>query len=149
MKFVRPFSLPETKLMDSQWEFEHPGGSFTIEFRADSFNSFVCDSFPDLSFRTTWRLEDAESGLDMRVHINWGKFGEYELKMSPDGESMTGSAKGRPSEWRKAKRLRGIGMMPTPTTTPSQSIDTPMKKRGREGCGGCKKGCGECGRENE
>ena len=28
--------------MDSEWEFEHPGGSFAIEFRADAVNSCAC-----------------------------------------------------------------------------------------------------------
>ena len=74
---------------------------------------------------------------DAAVYINWGKYGEYELKMAADGESMTGSAKGRPENWRKAERLRSLG-----------DASNPFKnKRSREGCGGCKKGCGECGRD--
>ena len=58
--------------------------------------------------------------------------------MAADGDSMMGSAKGMPNEWRKAVRLRTISL--------SEALSAP-KKRGREGCGGCKKGCGECGRE--
>ena len=27
--------------MDSVWNFQHPGGSFEVEFRADAFNHFV------------------------------------------------------------------------------------------------------------
>ena len=42
MKWRRPFTLPELKLMDSEWELEHPGGSFAIEFRADGTNSCAC-----------------------------------------------------------------------------------------------------------
>ena len=46
------------------------------------------------------------------VYIDWGKYGEYELKMAPNGESMAGSAKGQPDNWRKAKRLRSTGLQP-------------------------------------
>ena len=70
------------------------------------------------------------------VYIDWGQYGEYELKMAEDGESMTGSAKGQPDNWRKASRLRGL----------SEPRDPELGKRGRDGCGGCKIGCGECGR---
>lgn len=42
MSWRRPFTLHETKLMDSEWEFEHPGGHFLIEFRADGRNSCAC-----------------------------------------------------------------------------------------------------------
>ena len=41
MKLRRPFSEAEAKLMDSVWDFQHPGGSFEVEFRADAFNHFV------------------------------------------------------------------------------------------------------------
>lgn len=41
------------------------------------------------------------------VYINWGKFGEYELKIAEDGLSMAGSAKGNPDNWRKATRRGG------------------------------------------
>ena len=41
MKLRRPFSEAEAKLMDSVWNFQHPGGSFEVEFRADAFNHFV------------------------------------------------------------------------------------------------------------
>ena len=96
----------------------------------------MCEWFPAKAF---WRIEDVESDTPT-VYINWGKYGEYELKMAPDGESMTGSAKGELAAWRKAVRLRGIDKLPTP--------EKWKNKRGREGCGGCKKGCGECGRED-
>ena len=42
MTMKRPFSQLELKLMNSEWNFVHPGGSFAIEFRADSVNS--CES---------------------------------------------------------------------------------------------------------
>lgn len=46
-----------------------------------------------------------------KVEINWGKFGTYELTIAADGESMDGSAKGQPENWRKAKRLRSLGQV--------------------------------------
>ena len=132
MTMKRPFTPQELKLMDSEWTLEHPGGSFAVEFHADGLNSFVCNMFPT---KASWSVEDAESG-NPTVFIHWGKYGEYELKMAPDGESMAGSAKGNPAEWRRAARLWGLDKK-------------PLTKRGREeACGGCKKGCGECGRED-
>jgi hypothetical protein len=41
-----------------------------------------------------------------------GKYGEYELVLAEDGETMAGSAKGVPDNWRKAKRLRSTGLQP-------------------------------------
>ena len=35
-----PFSPAEVAVMDSKWEFEHPGGKFEVELRADAFNHF-------------------------------------------------------------------------------------------------------------
>ena len=95
----------------------------------------MCEGFPANAY---WSMEELLVGSDdAAVYINWGKYGEYELKMAADGESMTGSAKGRPENWRKAERLRSLG-----------DASNPFKnKRSREGCGGCKKGCGECGRD--
>ena len=39
MAWKRAYTLQEEKLMDSKWMFEHPGGNFPVEFRADSMNS--------------------------------------------------------------------------------------------------------------
>lgn len=39
MTMKRFFSLQETKLMDSEWTFEHPGGNFAVEFHADGLNT--------------------------------------------------------------------------------------------------------------
>ena len=102
---TRTFTVAETMLMDSEWELEHPGGKFNIEFRADGYNHFVCNDFPSHSH---WRLDDAESATPT-VYINWGKFGEYTLVMTADGTDMVGSAKGQPENWRKCKRLRALG----------------------------------------
>ena len=126
MSLKRKFTMQELKIMDSEWKFEHPGGSFEIQFHADGMNSFVCDRFPD---NAVWRIQDVESGTPT-VYIDWGKYayGEYDLKMAPDSESMIGSTKGLPEQWRKAARLGAISEMPTRSTS----------KRGREDdCGGC------------
>mmetsp|Transcript_371 Transcript_371/g.942 ORF Transcript_371/g.942 Transcript_371/m.942 type:complete len:199 (-) Transcript_371:252-848(-) len=100
----RPFSVAETKLFDSKWMFEHPGGSFEIEFRADGFNHFVCKDFPAHSH---WRLV-GDSPDEPTLEIAWGQYGDYELKIDASGETMTGSAKGEPSNWRRAKRISGV-----------------------------------------
>ena len=116
-----------------------PGGHFEIEFRADGLNSMVCEWFP--AKKASWRIKDVETETPT-VHIDWDKYGKYELKMAPDGESMAGSAEGHPAQWRKAERLRGLDEKPSP-------MSMALKKRDREGCGGCKKGCGGCGREDD
>ena len=46
MQFARPFSVAEQCIFDSKWDFEHPGGHFEVEFRADGFNHFICNDFP-------------------------------------------------------------------------------------------------------
>ena len=38
----REFSVAEQAIMDSEWNLEHPGGSFLVEFRADGFNHCAC-----------------------------------------------------------------------------------------------------------
>merc|ERR1719502_1976289 len=77
-------------------KLKRPGGKFNIEFRADGFNHFVCNDFPAHSH---WRLDNAECATPT-VYINWGKYGEYELVLAADGETMAGSAKGKPENWR-------------------------------------------------
>jgi len=104
MKLARPFSTAEMQLMDSEWMLEHPGGSFPVEFRADGFNHFICNQFPAHSH---WRLENDESPTPT-LNINWGKFGEYELVLAADGQTMAGSAKGQPDNWRRATRIKAL-----------------------------------------
>jgi len=100
MALKRPFSKAELALFDSEWNFQHPSGSFKVEFRADGFNHFVCSDFPAHSH---WRVED-----DLptpTVYINFGKYGEYLVKLSEDGTTFDGSAKGDPANWRKGTRI--------------------------------------------
>jgi len=105
MEKLRSFSTAERAVMDSRWEFEHAGGRFEVEFRADAFNHFVCEAFPAHSH---WRLDDADTATPT-LYINWGKFGEYELEIAADGASASGSVKGRPEDWRKMKNLGVLG----------------------------------------
>ena len=106
MSLKRPFTVAESKLFNSEWELEHAGGKFNIQFRADGFNHFICPSFPAHSH---WSLKEEPSAETPTVYINWGQYGEYELVIAADGESMAGSAKGQPDNWRKAKRLNELG----------------------------------------
>ena len=101
MKMKRPFSPAELAIFDSVWELEHPGGKFPIEFRADGFNHFVCESFPA---HAHWKLLNDDTPTPT-VHIDWAKFGQYELVIAADGQSMAGSAVGQPDNWRKATRI--------------------------------------------
>jgi len=100
MAFKRPFSTAELALFDSEWLFMHAGGEFKVEFRADCVNQFHCPSFPAQSH---WRFLD-ESATPT-VHISWGKYGEYEVKLAEDGATFEGALKGTPSSWRRGKRL--------------------------------------------
>ena len=105
MAKTRDFSAAELAVMDSKWEFEHAGGSFEVEFRADAFNHFVCEDYPAHSH---WYLEKAETPTPT-LCINWGKFGEYELEIAADGKSASGSVKGKPDEWRKMTNKGALG----------------------------------------
>ena len=105
MRKLRSFSAAETAVMDSRWLFEHNGGSFEVELRADAFNHFVCEAYPAHSH---WRLDNADSATPT-LYINWGKFGEYELEVAADGASASGSVKGRPADWRKMTLLGALG----------------------------------------
>lgn len=105
MKLRRPFSAAEMGVLDSEWELEHPSGKFNVEFRADAYNHFICNDFPAHSH---WRLDNDESSTPT-MYINWGKYGEYELVVSADGQTMQGSAKGQPDNWRRCRRLRALG----------------------------------------
>jgi len=106
MTMRRKFSTAESSVMDSVWELSHPSGNpFEVEFRADGFNHFVCKDF---SAHSHWTLNNAEDAAP-EMYINWGKYGEYVLTVAADGLSMAGSAKGKPDNWRKLKRLRDVG----------------------------------------
>ena len=37
-------TVAEEKLMDSEWEFQHPTGKFNVEFRADGYNHCARDA---------------------------------------------------------------------------------------------------------
>lgn len=65
----------------------------------------MCNDFPAHSH---WRLDNDDTPTPL-CYINWGKYGEYELVLSADGQTMAGSAKGVPDNWRKAKRIQALG----------------------------------------
>ena len=89
--------------MDSVWNFQHPGGSFEVEFRADAFNHFVSkvwlgrhthtDTHTQTHTHThthTMRVQDFPAHshwalTDNTLFINWGVYGEYELELAPSG----------------------------------------------------------------
>ena len=90
MSLKSPFSAAHAKLLDSVWDFEHQGGTFPVEFRADGFNHFVCKDFPAHSH---WSL------TGNTVYINWGAYGQYELTLDESGDSMSGHLQGQPDNW--------------------------------------------------
>ena len=100
MEMKRLFTPAETALLDSVWELEHPGGKFMVEFRGDGQNHFICNDFPAHSH---WLVLNGDSPTPT-IGINWGKYGLYELVIAADGQTMAGSAKGDPDNWRRARR---------------------------------------------
>jgi hypothetical protein len=105
MEFVRPYT-PEELIVQgeygagSAWNFEYEGGSFEIQFLFDSYNHFVCPSYPAHSH---WSMSEGRV-----IDIDWGKFGKYQLQVDSATASMTGSKLGQPSNWRKASLIRSI-----------------------------------------
>eukprot|EP00927_Polykrikos_kofoidii_P069308 TRINITY_DN64720_c0_g1_i1.p1 TRINITY_DN64720_c0_g1~~TRINITY_DN64720_c0_g1_i1.p1 ORF type:complete len:224 (+),score=32.47 TRINITY_DN64720_c0_g1_i1:59-673(+) len=82
----------------TEWDFEHEGGSFPIQFKADGYNHFKCNSFPA---HAHWSLVD-----ENKVVINWAEFGKYELVVDVDTKTMEGGVQGNLSDWRKAVYVR-------------------------------------------
>ena len=110
MKATRPFSVCERCLFGaagtgSEWSFEWSGGAFPVEFRADAYNHFYCKQYPAHSH---WRLGGAS--VD-ELTIDWATFGQYEMKMAPDGKTGSGSAKGNPADWRKMTFVGDLGVV--------------------------------------
>ena len=108
MKMSRPLAPTELMLLGaptgvgSEWEFEHPGGKFQIEFRGDGFSHFVCRQFPA---HAHWGLAGVAAD---ELTISWGPYGEYELRLAPTGETAEGCKKGVPSDWRRMRFVRAL-----------------------------------------
>lgn len=52
-----------------------------------------------------WKMDD-----DGHLELDWGNYGKYEFMCDASTKSMSGSAKGEPTKWRKASFLRGLSM---------------------------------------
>jgi hypothetical protein len=102
------FSPSEAKLLGaggagSEWMFQHAGGEFTVQFRGDGYNHFVCQSYPA---HAHWTL-----GGDNRdeLTINWADYGIYELRVDGALGQAEGCLKGAPEDWRRMRFLRDLG----------------------------------------
>lgn len=71
------------------------------------YRTVVCNDFPAHSH---WRLE-SDTSTTPTLKIDWGKYGKYELVIDASGQSMSGSAEGQPTNWRKLKRVRALGQV--------------------------------------
>jgi len=96
----RALSAAETKLLGvrgtgTQWKFSYNGGEFDVQFRADSYNHFICQTYPALAH---WNLGGDNAD---ELTIDWGKFGTYELRLNGAAGSGEGSLKGSPTDWRR------------------------------------------------
>mmetsp|Transcript_5660 Transcript_5660/g.11515 ORF Transcript_5660/g.11515 Transcript_5660/m.11515 type:complete len:203 (-) Transcript_5660:87-695(-) len=103
--FKRPLSQEEMVLIGdgagTEWDFAWTGGSFPVQFKADGYNHFKCEDFPA---HAHWSLE----GTTLR--IDWGEYGNYELKINAPEQTMAGGPIGGDwdKDWRKAKLLRNL-----------------------------------------
>ena len=108
MRKVRPLATTELAILGfpagvgSEWEFEHAGGTFPVEFRGDGYSHFVCRQFPAHSH---WSLGGAASD---QLTINWDQYGVYELRLTSSGDSAEGCEKGLETNWRKMRFLRTL-----------------------------------------
>ena len=86
------------------WQFIYEKGSFEVEFRADSFNHFVCKEFPAHSH---WNMKE-----NNQIMVDFGKYGEFEftLQVFENGSAvMNGCKKGSPQNWRKCELKSILG----------------------------------------
>jgi len=101
--FKCPISPEELTLLGdgagTEWDFEWSGGSFPVIFKADGYNHFTCEDFPEHSH---WTLEGG------KLFINWGKYGNYDMTIDVEAKTMEGGAKGGDwkVDWRKGKHTR-------------------------------------------
>lgn len=106
MVFISPLTNADNLLIGngggSVWNFEFEGGAFEVEFRCDSLNHFICNTYPAHSHWSTTN--------DTNLTLNWDKYGIYELVIDPASSTMTGCKQGQPSNWRKATFLRGLNI---------------------------------------
>ena len=91
----------------SVWDFQYEGGSFEVEFRADSFNHFNCITFPAHSH---WLITDPNTNT---IFIDFGRYGKYEMILSLDtathGYVMNGCKQGQTDNWRKCVYKHQMG----------------------------------------
>jgi len=76
------------------WQYEH--GNFEVNFCEK--NEFVCDTYPA---HAHWFMIGPG-----KVHVDWGRYGTYNMTISADGKSMEGCYVGYPDDWRKARFVR-------------------------------------------
>jgi hypothetical protein len=92
----------------TEWDFKGPDGNFSIEFRCDGHNHFVCPSLPG----------DAHWSLDKKgktVTFDLGKHGKYELDVDVKTKTMDGyqiiagvEDPDEDKDWRKAEFKRNL-----------------------------------------
>lgn len=88
--------------MEGKWFwFIHEGGQFPVCFRP--YGVFYSPDYTAASSYTC--ILDAAQG--MVVQINFGKYGQYELRsVSPSGNHFEGSLVHQPEKWRRLEFIR-------------------------------------------
>merc|ERR1712080_767859 len=101
-RFNRELSATEKLLLGdgagTQWDFEWAKGTFDVQFKGDGYNHFKCPDFPA---HAHWSLDGNE------IKINWAEYGNYQLTIDPETQTMDGGEiggdKSQETWWRKAK----------------------------------------------
>ena len=81
------------------WSWSYAGGAFPVHIALDG--RFLCPQYPaDSRWQPCAQLGQAA------IVIDWGKFGQYSMAVSPNGVEMQGCYTGYPADWRKASFVR-------------------------------------------
>ena len=89
--------------MEGKWFwFIHEGGQFPVSFRP--FGVLHCPDFPSSS-SYAYAVDPTSQGIVVR--INFGKYGEYELRSSnSSGLHFQGGLVQSPDKWRRMEFIR-------------------------------------------
>eukprot|EP01035_Chromulina_nebulosa_P020425 gene20425-26504_t len=68
----------------------------------------------ELGYGSVWSFEYSSAhshwhfNNENEIEINWGKYGVYVLTIDGENKKLSGSAKGQPTNWRKASYIRSL-----------------------------------------
>jgi len=95
---MRDLTAAEFAIMGTEWTFEYDGGSFNVEFHGDGH--FNC---PDYPAHSHWSMAEGD-----QLSINWGKYGDYDLKVDGENRTFAGSVRNKADNWRKGSYVKEL-----------------------------------------